>query len=388
MRLLFVQRTPWAREYGAARVLVDLAEELERLGHSVDHYCEEDALPRIARNRFAELVRPRFSRFAGRHIQAVASRYDVIDAREGDLPFSKRALGFDGLLAARAQGLSHAYQEFSEFSEQRWPDQPRGTAIGEAIRSWRAGRVWPDFELSWRHADLVMLLNPDEVPYLAAAGVGDKAVVLPLGLSAERLAALRAGSASPAERLRRREVVFIGYWYPRKGSLDLGEIVRRVRERVPDVRFTLLGTLRPRGQVLRDLGLGTPDWIRIVPNYANEDLPALLAKATVGVAPSYAEGFPLGVFEQLAAGVPCVAYDAAGSRELLRGFEPQGLMAPRGDQGTLADRLVAILLQDVHSYAAVAGRCQAVAASFPLRRLAMRTAEIYETTLTRIRQAA
>jgi glycosyltransferase involved in cell wall biosynthesis len=386
MRLLFVQPTSWVRELGAPQVLIELGVELERLGHEVDHFCADDAFPRLVRNRFVELVRPPFSHFARRHVVRSGLLYDVIDAQEGELPFSKAELGFPGLLVARSVGLSHAYREFEQYSLRRWPDQPRGKAVGEALRAWRARRQWPDFERSWREADLVNVPTPDEVPYLAAAGVQEKTVVLPNGLSTERREALRAAAAPPAERLRRREIAFIGSWYPRKGSLDLGEIVMRVRERVPEARFLLLGTYVSEDRVLRDLGLGNPEWIRVVPSYASDDLPGLLAGVAAAVQPSYVEGFGLAVLEQLTAGVPCVAYDAPGPREMLRGFEP-GLMAPRGDTGAIADRLAAILRQDLDSYAALADRCRAAAAGFSWEEIARRTAAIYESALNRLTRA-
>jgi glycosyltransferase involved in cell wall biosynthesis len=321
-------------------------------------------------------------------VAAISFRYDVIDAREGDLPFSKPELGFDGLLVARSTGLSHGYGEFDKLSDRRWPDQPRGTPIGEALRAWRAWRQWDDFERSWRVADLVNVPNVDELAYLAAAGLADKAVVLPFGLLERRRDALRRAAAPSNERLGRREIAFIGYWHPRKGSLDLGPILRRVRERVSDAHFALLGTRVPEDQVLRDLGFGATDWIRVVPTYASDDLPGLLSGITAGASPSYVEGFGFGVLEQLAAGIPCVAYDAPGPREMLRHLDPPGLLTPRGDTAAFGDRLASLLRQDLDSYATLAERCRGVAAGFSWNEIARRTAEIYERALNRMSGAA
>ena len=382
MRLLFVCHWPWWLELGGARHFIELAQELERQGHSVDRVSATAAHVR-PRSPMVEALRPPFSRLIRDQVARVASRYDVIDALEGDLPFSKEALGFDGLLVARSVGLSHAFQEFLDFSRRRWPDQDLGHPIGQALRELIRRRRWPDFERSWHCADLISLSNPDELPYLRAVGAEGKAFVSPLGLTPARHAALAEAAAPPGRRLARREIAFVGYWYPRKGSLDYGEIVRRVRAEVPDARFLFLGTWLGPEQVLRDLRLEPADWIRVVPKFRSDELPSLLSEVTVGAFPSYAEGFGFVVLEQLAAGVPTVAYDIPGPREMLRGLG-RPLMVARGDTAAFAERLTAILRSDEPAYRSLGEGCAEVAARFRWADIARRMADVYAQRLSEV----
>jgi glycosyltransferase involved in cell wall biosynthesis len=373
------------RELGGARVFVELGAELERQGHVVDHVAATEAhvRPRVSPIQF---FRPRFSRLVREQVAAVASRYDVVDALEGDLPFAKDDLAFSGLLVARSVGLSLAFKEFLDFSGWRWPEQDTGHPLGQMLRVVKDRRGWPLHERSWRLADLVNLPNPDELRFLPAE-VQDKAVVLPYGLTPPRLADLRKRASTPGRRLRGQEVVFIGYWYPRKGSLDFGRIVRRVRALVPDARFLFLGTSFSEARVLREMDLPPVDWIRVVPAYKDEELPGLLADAAVGIFPSYVEGFPFAVLEQLAARIPTVSYDAAGAREILGGFQPP-LLVPRGDVRTLAERVAATLSMPEAEYRSLGEACTDAASRFSWEETARRTAEIYAERLTTLDRAA
>lgn len=71
-----------------------------------------------------------------------------------------------------------------------------------------------------------------------------------------------------------------------------------------------------------------------------DDVPGALASSSVFVQSSRGEGFPLALLEAMASGVPCAAFDCApGVREIVRDGE-DGLLAPAGDIGELADRLL------------------------------------------------
>ncbi|MYU37105.1 MULTISPECIES: glycosyltransferase [unclassified Streptomyces] len=71
-----------------------------------------------------------------------------------------------------------------------------------------------------------------------------------------------------------------------------------------------------------------------------DDVPGALARSSVFVQSSRGEGFPLALMEAMASGVPCAAFDCApGVREIVRDGQ-DGLLAPAGDIGALADRLL------------------------------------------------
>jgi glycosyltransferase involved in cell wall biosynthesis len=72
------------------------------------------------------------------------------------------------------------------------------------------------------------------------------------------------------------------------------------------------------------------------------DVPRLLAHADVFVLASHSEGLPLSVIEAMAAGLPVVASDVGGLRELVRDGETGTLVSP-GDPTALADALRPLL---------------------------------------------
>ena len=76
---------------------------------------------------------------------------------------------------------------------------------------------------------------------------------------------------------------------------------------------------------------------------AVDDVRPYLASATVVVLPSYREGIPRVAMEAAAMGLPVVAYDIRGVREVI---DPRlGLLAPRGEQPALTS-IVEELLKD------------------------------------------
>jgi glycosyltransferase involved in cell wall biosynthesis len=378
-----LSHVPLVRELGEGRVHVELAEEFRRLGHTVDTFDSRDAFPGARPARWHRLSPGRFTRKAHDFVRREGSRFDVIDALNGVGPIPKRALGFRGLVVARSGGLYAFYRQHLEYQRKAWPDRLPGTRAGQLLASWTQRRQAAACEHALLTADLVNLLNEDELDYVdRELGLGAKSAVLPLGLTEAHAAAL-AGAAAPAQdRLKSREVAFVGAWSLRKGSADWGAIVRRTRARVPGVRFRFLGTWASEERVLADLGLPPADWLSITPHYEADQLPALLRRTTVGALPSYIEGFPLGVLEQLGAGLPTVAYDVPGPRATLRLLDRQ-MLCQAGDVERFSELLADILTLSPSVYQTLAGCCHGVASRFRWPAIARATLNIYSEQLTR-----
>jgi glycosyltransferase involved in cell wall biosynthesis len=96
----------------------------------------------------------------------------------------------------------------------------------------------------------------------------------------------------------------------------------------------------PEKQALEQLALhlGVGDRVHFLGTVAPERVPTILKQADMFVFPSISEGRPNAVLEAMAAGVPCLASDIDGVRELL-GKEERGLLFPVGDPVTLATRI-------------------------------------------------
>ena len=375
---------PLVRELGAGRVPLELAEEFRRLGHSVETFDYRDAFPGVSMARWHDLLPLRFAKRAAAFVRAHAGSFDVIDALLGDLPFEKQRLGFDGLLVARSTGLYGLYRQYVEYERAVWRHRLPGTPAGRCLSRWAQRRAFAACERSLRAADLVNLLNQDEHDYVQRAlGLGHRCVVFPNGLSGSHAGRLGATAGAPAVRLQRKEVAVIGSWTLRKGVADWAEIVRRTRALVPAARFRFLGTGTGAAEVLADLELPASEWVSVVPSYRSEELPGLLSHLTVGALPSYMDGWGLGVLEQMAAGLPTVAYDVPGPRAMLGQLDPDLLVAP-GDVARFSQRLAELLALPLPSYERLAARCRLVSQRFLWPAIASSTLTSYTEALARL----
>ena len=368
LKILMILHMPWTRELGAPRVSLEIAEELEKLGHKVDKFDINDAFPKKSAKFLDFFQMTMFPGRAAQFVRANGRNYDVIQAEQGNLPYSKTELGFQGVLIARSNGLAHFYEEYHEKMARklRLRGERRGTPIGNVMR-WAAKRMensLRNVETSFNTADAIVLINTEEIDYVSnTLGHGTKSYLLPNGLSETRFSDFAEWHVEPAQRLKEQRIVFVGHWSERKGADDFPTIVRLVRQRVPGSSFLFLGTGKTAEAIKSNFAETDRPSIAIIPSYASPDLPELLSNSTIGVFPSYIEGFPFGVLEQLAAGLPTVAYDVPGPREMLKHFiEP--MLVKVGNTEAIADRLVKLLWASQQQYSDLSSQALKVADRF------------------------
>ena len=126
-----------------------------------------------------------------------------------------------------------------------------------------------------------------------------------------------------------------------KGVFDLIQASRLVIDRVPEVRFVLVGdgpALDGVKESARECGVES----RWVFAGFRQDVRSLLARATLFVLPSWREGMPRSIIEAMAMGRPVVATNIRGCREeVIDGVT--GLLVPPQDPAGLADAIVRIV---------------------------------------------
>jgi glycosyltransferase involved in cell wall biosynthesis len=382
LRILAIVNVPWDPRLGAARVWIELTEEWRKAGHLVEKFCLTDAFPRPASSPAVAAFRLLlFPYRAARFVRQNAKRFDVIDALIGTLPFRKKSLLFHGLIVARSVGLYRLYEKFEHEAAKRWPPASKGKMIGRPFYWFFNKRARAASEASVRHCDLLNLPNSDELLCLRQEMKLPKpAVVQPYGLTPVRRQALLEAAAPAEMRWRKRKIVFIGMWSVRKGSKDWGPIVRQIRARVPDACFLFLGTMIETKNVWNDLEFGPADFIEVVPQFSPDELPHLLSDCALGAFPSYIEGFGMAVVEQLAAGLPTIAYDAPGPRDILRESLPE-LLVPRGDTARFSETLSEIFENDSARYRELSERSAQTALRFSWPVIARDTAAEYRQHL-------
>ena len=377
LRILAIVDLPWDPRLGAARVFIELTEQWRKAGHTVEKFCLTDAFPRPTRSRGLDALRRiLFPYRAANYVRVNAGRFDVIDCLIGTLLFSKKLLGFQGLLVGRSVGL---YEPFIRFSRERWSDQPRGKFAGRLFYKFVAGRLRKNAARAVQYCDLINLPNKEEKEFLST-GAGKPVIVQPYGLN-EADRAVLGHAAEPVDlRLKNRQVCFIGMWSLRKGARDWPEIIAQIRAELPDAKFSFLGTMTSEETVLRDLNVSQSDNVSCLASYNPQQLPALLAPCTVGVFPSYVEGFGIAVLEQLAAGIPIVAYDVRGPRHIFEASQTR-MLTPVGDAKAIADRALEILRMNENDYATLSHQCRRIAGQFSWENIAADTAREYAQAL-------
>jgi glycosyltransferase involved in cell wall biosynthesis len=382
LRILGIVNLPWDPRLGAARVWFELCEQWTKAGHQVDKFCLSDAFPKPTRSRALSAWRQAvFPSRAARYVRRNAGKFDVIDCLIGTLPFSKKSLRFDGLLVGRSIGLYLAYDEFIRFSRRRWPDQSRGKFVGRLFYTFTSWLLRRSANRALVHCDLFNVPNEDERQSLKKYAA-TQTIVLPYGLNETERASLAAAARSAPERLARKEICFVGMWGLRKGARDWPEIVRAILRAEPSARFAFLGTMTDQQTVLRDLQLTSSESIRCLTSYDPKELPRLIGGSVVGLFPSYIEGFGISVLEQLACGIPTIAYDVSGPRHI---FAASGarFLVPAGNIKAMIDRALEILRMNESDYSALSAKCRQIAETFRWEQIASDTIREYAAALPR-----
>jgi glycosyltransferase involved in cell wall biosynthesis len=171
-----------------------------------------------------------------------------------------------------------------------------------------------------------------------------RVVVIRNGLDIDRFDALRRGSlAAPLPDTGGVPVVALvaNMRHEVKRQEDFLVALAQVRRGVPDVAAFLVGEGARRPlleRIAKDLGL--EDAVFFLGG--RPDVPAVLARATLGVLCSRQEGLSNAVMEGMAAGLPMVVTDAGGNSELVEDGE-RGYVVSPGQPEALAQAMLRVL---------------------------------------------
>lgn len=331
LKMLICSPFPLKREMGAPKVLIEVAAELRKLGWEID-LVDQDGMKSPDPSLPYEQKLKRYLRENG-HL------YDVVEYDHEYLPYARKEFPQHPLFVARSVLLALHYRRVKIPRIRRKRD-----LVLNLVRSKRPPIISDDrYDRCLRtlkQADFLNLSTTKDLPVLAEEGIdAKKAVVLPYGLSEDLTAAYEALPLDPpADPV----IAFIGSFDERKGGADLPKIFARVQKRLPAARMKLLGTagLFQTAKQVRDLFPGyLARRLEVHPKYETKDLPDLLKDCSVGVFPSYLEGFGFAVLEMLAAGLPVAAYDVPGPCDIVTA---ENLRAP-GDWEGLAARVTELL---------------------------------------------
>jgi glycosyltransferase involved in cell wall biosynthesis len=136
----------------------------------------------------------------------------------------------------------------------------------------------------------------------------------------------------------------------RKGFEDFLAAGQLLAERIPDVRFLIVGASdQGKDDAVGPEAahrFGIADRCYFLGQRPSEELPALYLLMDMLVLPSLFEGLPRVIMEASAMGVPSVATDVKGNREAVVPNR-NGLLVPLGDVPMLASTIEALIADDI-----------------------------------------
>ena len=167
-----------------------------------------------------------------------------------------------------------------------------------------------------------------------------------------------------------------------KGISDFIQVAKAIKTDLPDVRFALVGAPDnhnpesvPIAKINKWVELGIIEWW----GHKNE-MHKIYNLASIVCFPSYHEGFPKSLLEAASCGIPIVAYDVPGSREIVIN-EKNGLLVPLKSVIKLTNAIKTLLHDSyLSNNYGLSGR-ELVLSEFSQEKIASETKALWEEVL-------
>ena len=349
MKILFCSHVPQSRTLGASKLLIEVAEEMEPLGWQTSFLTPNELLGDAwgKTNNTDEFLKL-YSQALRDYLKENAANYDVIDYDQSHLPYPRGEFPSSTLMVARSVLL---YRHFNleiikkiTQPKSNWKSKTKfflkhSLGLGKSHEIIWSQRI-KDTDLTFSQADLINVANTYDKFELIESGLPeDKIYVFPYGINrARRVLFDKVDSKIPASP----KVAFVGTFDYRKGASDFPKIFENILVDNPNIIFKLIGTkglYRSSEEILSFFSQKIRKQIQIINTFEPDDLPNILSDCSVGIFPSYVEGFGIGVLEMLASSVPVIAYDAPGPPMML---SSEYLVAP-GDTDNMSQKILDLL---------------------------------------------
>jgi glycosyltransferase involved in cell wall biosynthesis len=213
--------------------------------------------------------------------------------------------------------------------------------------------------------------------------------VLPLGIDCQRFSPRDSHFRKQLGIGDRPVILFSGRLERRKGIDTLLEAMGKVRERRPDAVLVLAGgstcTASGDRDFKREIEVRFQSWIaagalHLLGAIPYEDLPDIYAGCDVLAVPSPFESFGMVYLEAMACGKPVIGCQTGGAGEVIA-HEKTGFLVPPSQASPLAERLLALIDDEsLRLRMGTLARAHTLE-HFESKRIAQRSAEIYQGIL-------
>ncbi|HWQ14626.1 MAG TPA: glycosyltransferase [Roseiflexaceae bacterium] len=174
-------------------------------------------------------------------------------------------------------------------------------------------------------------------------------------------------------------MALVGTLKPQKGHRVAIEAARTVAPRFPRLHLLFVGDGAERA-ALESLAASSGVGEHIHFLGSRGDVPELLASCDSFVLPSLWEGLPMALIEAMASGLPVVASEVSGTKQVMLPGET-GLLVPPGDATALAAAMTALLADPVAAVAMGAAGRRRVETAFSAQRQAEDHLALYRWAL-------
>jgi glycosyltransferase involved in cell wall biosynthesis len=330
MKILIAIGVRRVKEAGAASVVFNHAEQLQKLGHQVDTWFLDDLLPFPW--WLARLQELEFAFAVSRRIRKNPAQYDVVNLHApcGSVYGLSRRL-------FRSTALP-PYVFTLQGSEERYAVAMRFEAKkGRASHfAWR-NRVWQRlyrqtmYDLAISTADFGNVANREgwilsELKYGLPPG---RIWYIPNGTNPEFL---QPRTFVDSEALR---LLYVGTWLDRKGVFYLVESFAQLAPRLPLLSLTVAGCGLPEEEVSVHFPAELRSRVKVLSFVNREEMTNLYATHDIFVFPSLVEGMPLTLLEAMAGAMPVVTTNTCGMADIVENGV-NGILVPAADSMQIA----------------------------------------------------
>lgn len=383
LRILLVANGYMTNVLGVLKVHYELKEEYERQGHSVDILDFSIIYPN-GYTTFKKIFEPLYTYQFWKYLKQHAHKYDVIDANVECIPYSKASFGFKGLLLARSHGMRPVYMLAEKIKSYKDELIKEGsnisfkTKLGNIYRSVQKHTGLKEFYDSVKYADLVHCLNQAEFDFLWEYGLPEEKLVI---ISNGLLDSLIKKYAEVNIAEKTNSICFIGAWTIRKGIKDFDKIISVIKLNSKIENLLLLGGNYDEAYTRKDFSAKNQSLLKIYPHFKPPEIPSYIKQCKVGIFPSYLEGFGLAIVEQLACGIPVVAYKIPGPTDILKLLDETLLIEP-GNTDQFAKKVSELLELNTTDYTLLSERCKSEAKKYLLSNIATQFINLYYKNLS------
>lgn len=242
-------------------------------------------------------------------------------------------------------------------------------------------------KLTLRHTARVIAVSQAVAEGLRSQDIfaANKIILIHNGIDFARFERAREAAPVGASKPRLR-VGMIGHLAPIKGQDDFIHAAAIVCKQRGDVEFVIAGEDKSQGgenrTKLQELisELGVDDHIRLLGWI--DDVAKLLPTFDLFISPSRSEPFGLSIVEAMAAGVPVIATNSEGAREIVEEGKT-GMLVPIGDSQTMAQAIQNLLKDPAERQRLADNALMAARERFSIQRTVDDTERLYAQVLAR-----